>query len=87
MAQQAQPLGQRDAQANNIVGAFDFTQPARGPVFVSEERQIAAGLKPRIEIIYAAYGAAILVGLAFVIRVTLGRSEPTLGSARREERR
>lgn len=71
------PLAERDAKANNMTAAFDFSQPPRPPVFVGFERNPVTPTVPRINLIYAGYGAAILVGLAFVIRVGMRRHKPS----------
>ncbi len=56
-------LNDRDAHANNILSAFDFSQPARGPQWLPTEAPTPTVLKGSVGIIYPAYGAAALVGL------------------------
>lgn len=81
-----QPLATRDAQANNILDAFDFTQPPRPPLFLSSVRNTPVPTKPPVQFIYAAYGAAILVGLAFVMRVSWMRRRKAAGQAMEDVR-
>ncbi len=58
------PLASRDAQANSIVGAFDFTQEARRAEYIPWDRGPTAPASPRRNVIYLAYGtAAGLMGL------------------------
>lgn len=65
-----QPLAERDARANSIIHAFDFSRPAREPRYVpwtrttSEQR---AG--PRREVIYAGYAAALTIAATIMARV------------------
>lgn len=63
-----EPLAERDANANNFLSAFDFTQPAREPVFIPFERVVPEQrIEPRRIVIYAAYGGAlILAALMFI---------------------
>jgi len=64
------PLGSRDARANDFLSAFDFRRAARGPelgVDYAPPPRIAPG---RRGVIYPAYGAALIaaggvIGLAF----------------------
>ncbi len=66
------PLADRDAKANDIVSAFDFTQQPRQPVFVSLTRETAApGKIAPTKVIYSAYGLALalsilVIGIAFI---------------------
>jgi len=60
------PLAERDAKANNLTPAFDFSMTPRPPVFVSATREVPQPrIEPRRIVIYAAYGAAIL--FAFLV--------------------
>jgi phospholipase C len=55
------PLAERDAKANNLTSAFDFSMTPRPPVLVSATREVPQPrIEPRRIVIYAAYGAAIL---------------------------
>ncbi|CAA9570688.1 MAG: Acid phosphatase [uncultured Truepera sp.] len=59
------PLATRDARANSIAGAFDFTNPPREAEFFSFSRETAQEkAAPRIEMIYATYGGAVAVAVA-----------------------
>jgi phospholipase C len=65
-----EPLAQRDARANSIATALDFSQSPRQPFFISFSRAEAYTpfREPRRQVIYAAYGAAVVfVGLMFTI--------------------
>lgn len=57
-----EPLAERDANANSLDTAFDFSQPPREPRMIPWERP-AKGPKvePRRDVIYTAYGAALVV--------------------------
>jgi phospholipase C len=60
------PLSTRDAQANSITDAFDFSWP-REAEFISLERQ--AGItkpEPKRYIIYLLYGAGLLLALGII---------------------
>ena len=60
------PLARRDAKANNLTSAFDFSSSPRPPVFISSIReQPEPRIEPRRIVIYLAYGAAML--FAFII--------------------
>lgn len=63
------PLAERDARANNITSAFDFSMAPRPPVFVSGTREVPQPrIEPRRIVIYAAYGAAMLFALLIFAR-------------------
>jgi phospholipase C len=66
------PLAQRDAQANSIVNALDFTQPPRPAQFLPYERVTdAAKAEPDRRVIYVLYGAIVILSAAlFVIATT-----------------
>jgi phospholipase C len=70
------PLATRDAQANNITDAFDFTQPPRPAKFLPFERlsQVAQA-EPDRRVIYVLYGAILVLssGLFFVAVVGVPR--------------
>jgi len=73
------PLAERDAKANNLTSAFDFSMAPRPPILVSDTREVPAPrVEPRRIVIYAAYGAAMLFAFiifarAFTARETLPR--------------
>ena len=66
------PLADRDAKANDILSAFDFTQQPRQPEFLSLTRGNAApGKVAPTKVIYSAYGLALsvsilVIGIAFI---------------------
>lgn len=66
-----EPLAQRDAEANSIVSAFDFTQPPRPAAFIPFERdQGETRPEPKRYIIYILYGLGLgLVGLTVAVAV------------------
>jgi phospholipase C len=72
------PLTQRDANANSFVGAFDFSKPARAPLYLPLTRDIPKlNASPKRGVIYVAYGTALLfagVMLAWYLLVR-GRNE------------
>lgn len=56
------PLTERDANANSIINAFDFSQPPRQPVILPYERAgDAIRPAPRRTVIVAFYGGALLL--------------------------
>ena len=60
-----EPLATRDAQANSLDSAFDFTQAPRAAEFFSFSRaESKTRPKPRIGMIYATYGTGIGLALA-----------------------
>jgi len=68
-----EPLAERDANANNFLTAFDFSAPAREPVFVPFERVIKEErVEPRRFVIYAAYGGAIALSILMFIWTAVG---------------
>lgn len=60
------PLSTRDAHANDLLSAFDFGQKPRPPELLSSEAQSLTVVTGRAGIIYPAYGAAVLVAVAFI---------------------
>jgi phospholipase C len=72
------PFAKRDAQANNLTSAFDFSSPPREAVFIPLSRvPPAARIEPRRIVIYAAYGAAMLFAVFIFIRANLnGKGTP-----------
>jgi phospholipase C len=62
-----EPLATRDAQANSIINAFDFTQPPRHAKFIPFSRD--SGIikpEPRRSMIYLAYGTAITFAMSMI---------------------
>lgn len=71
------PLAERDARANNLLGAFDFAQAPRPPRFITNERATALVAAPRREIIYIFYSTAImLAGLVIIAAVLVAGRRP-----------
>jgi phospholipase C len=56
-----QPLAERDAEANNFLSAFDFSQPPREPRIVPSTRNEPEMRIPWRPGLYGAYSAAILL--------------------------
>lgn len=68
-----EPLAERDANANNFLTAFDFTQAPREPVFIPFERVVKEEkVEPRRYVIFAAYGGAIVLGILMFIWTAVG---------------
>jgi phospholipase C len=68
-----EPIAERDANANNFLTAFDFTQPPREPVFIPFERVVQQEkVEPRRYVIFAAYGGAIVLGILMFIWTAVG---------------
>jgi phospholipase C len=61
-----EPLAERDAKANNLLTAFDFESPPREPVFLSRDRVVETLARPRVGIVYAAYGMAVAVPVVLI---------------------
>jgi hypothetical protein len=59
-----EPLARRDARANSLAGAFDFSKPPRAPSLVAAERRSTAEV--RLWVIYVGYGAAVILGVALI---------------------
>ena len=67
------PLAERDANANNFLTAFDFTQAPREPAFIPFERVVKEEkVEPRRYVIFAAYGGAIVLGIMMFIWTAVG---------------
>ncbi len=68
-------LAQRDANANNFLSAFDFSQAPRSPDFISNTRaDLALPKKDPSKVIYLAYGLALFVStLAICLAVIFTR--------------
>ncbi len=66
-----EPLAERDANANSIAGAFDFTQEARPPAFVPALRGVEPPVPPKRSIVYPAYAVAFVVTLLLVLAAAL----------------
>ena len=68
------PLAERDAQANNISSAFDFSMAPRPAILVSDTREVPEPrVEPRRIVIYAAYGAAMLFAFLILLRAFSAR--------------
>jgi phospholipase C len=81
-----EPMADRDRDANSIAGAFDFSQPPRRPVFISDVRLTAEErAEPRREVVYVAY--AVAVGTALLVlfaAIAVGRTAARDGPRREE---
>ena len=55
------PLARRDARANSLAGAFDFSTTPRAPSIVAAERGTEDPTAVRRWVIYLGYGAALLL--------------------------
>ena len=68
-----EPLSQRDAKANDLISAFDFSTAPREPVFIPFDRVIKEDrIEPRRYVIYAAYGAALILAVLMLIWTAFG---------------
>lgn len=66
------PLSARDANANSIASAFDFSKPPRAASFVPWDRPSTTdSQKPRRTVVYVAYSAAIGVAVLFSAGIAL----------------
>lgn len=69
-----EPLATRDAQANNIVSAFDFDAGPRPPQLLSEQRESEPPTPIRSTTVYALYGAAVAIPGLLVGAAVAGRA-------------
>ena len=70
------PLATRDAKANNITSAFDFSMTPRPAILVSDTREVPEPrVEPRRIVIYAAYGAAMLFAFLILVRAFSAREK------------
>ncbi len=74
-------VAERDANANSLIDALDFSQPARAPVLLNTERGTSALAEPNRLVIYAAYAIAALLAAALIGRAT-GHLQRTIGVVR-----
>ena len=58
------PLAQRDANAQSIASAFDFSAPPRAAQLVSRSRSVTQPATVHTRIVYWSYGGAVLLALA-----------------------
>jgi phospholipase C len=63
---QLAPLAQRDASAQSIATAFDFSSPPRAPEFVPTSAGAPRVAAAHTRVVFWAYGDAILLALVFV---------------------
>ncbi len=70
---QLQPLAERDANANSLSGAFDFSQPPRASAFIPSDRNYKVPkAEPKRWVIYVAYGVAVLLaGAGFCAAIAM----------------
>jgi phospholipase C len=65
-------LARRDAAANDLTSAFDFTQAPRQPVFIPFlSVQAPAVRDPNTSVIYITYGAGLLLAIAMITIVAV----------------
>jgi phospholipase C len=68
-----EPIAERDANANSLASAFDFSMAPREPVFIPFERVVhEERIEPRRIVIYAAYGGALLLCVLLMIWTAVG---------------
>lgn len=65
------PLAQRDAQANNFLSAFDFTQQPRPPVFLAASRDQVVRPEPNRAILYGAYATAFIIAIFLLLAAAI----------------
>jgi phospholipase C len=67
-----EPLAERDAKANSLKSAFDFTQPPQRPHFISFARESnIRSSEPRRQVIYIAYGTALAFAASVLILIAI----------------
>lgn len=77
-----EPVAERDANANSLFDAFDFTRPARDPVLLGTERGATARPEPNRLVIYLAYLASVVLA-GGVIALATGHLQRFTGGLRR----
>jgi len=82
-----EPLTERDAQANSIINAFDFSQPPRAAEFLPFERLTQeAKAEPDRRVIYILYGAMIIASAGlFALTMVVGSRRARRSAGVREE--
>jgi len=81
-----EPLAARDAQANSIISALDFTQPPREARFLPFERMSEeVKAEPDRRIIYLLYGSMIVVAGGFFVALLTGLPGRIMRSQQRAE--
>jgi phospholipase C len=72
-----EPLAERDAAAQSIVTAFDFSQPPRKPYFISFVRESdQQPMESTRTVIYWAYGAALVFGGLLLGKAAISELSP-----------
>jgi len=73
-----EPLAKRDANANNFLTAFDFSQPPREAAYIPYERVVQQEVvEPRRGLIYGTYGAAMVFAIFILVIASLtGKHNP-----------
>jgi phospholipase C len=70
-----EPLATRDAQANSLIGAFDFSQPPREARFVTLERVASVPRpEPQRAVLFVAYGAALTMAGLLIVAAAINLS-------------
>lgn len=68
------PLSERDARANNILGAFDFNSHPRNAQFISTERQPEIEqTKPNLLLIFSAYAGSLILSFLIFLMAFLNK--------------
>jgi len=67
------PLSSRDARANSIMGAFDFSSPPRLPAIVAAARGIKPPEAPKRSIVYPSYIVAFLLTAILIAAAAFNR--------------
>ncbi len=70
-----EPLAERDARANSIVNAFDFSSP-RAPRLLPSDRVKVQKVESRGGVIYGAYGAALVLAGAIIAAAFISLALP-----------
>jgi phospholipase C len=79
-------LTARDAQAQSILGAFDFSQPPRPPVIVAMTRPAPPEPEPRRAAIFGMYGGALMGATLIIAWAALRTRRPRRRIAARAPR-
>ncbi len=64
------PLADRDANANDIAHAFDFSKPPRPPEFISDTRTPTVTPATKLPLVYGLYGGVMFMAMLFIFRAS-----------------
>lgn len=81
------PLADRDANANDIVRAFDFAKPPRPPEYISDTRTPTSTPTTKLPLVYGLYGGVMFMAVLFIFRALYSAQVTRLKNGRVREAR